>query len=427
MVTIRRCLGDLPPELTQQIASNISPSSLLDFRQTCKRFNTETLDHFIKHFFTTRCFILERRSLENLVEISRHDVFGPAVHRLHVVLNHISTKHETLMFNDSFALFEVDPGPNWEAHQRFLDEQSDMASTGLDIAYLSAAMANFINCRAIYVMDWGSSEQESPPWGLSQLENEIRFELEPWVMRPSGVVFAKRAIVALLSAVIGSRLALERLRIDLAHFPFTQFSVPSSLPHTALCIPQLLAIRTPDALRHVSTLHLLLSSEHMEDIELGLVSNGWASDVADFIHLFPSVSDLTLQVHTPREDSNYINLWEISTIYIPVLKSLVLSGFEGEGGDLVDLLRRHGASLNDLDLGNINLVQSESNWSDIVQVVRDELGDCKIQITDCEFEGQYLEIADYSCADFSSFIAFLQATTREELTELHDKVVDLEI
>lgn len=211
MVTIRPCLGDLAPELIQQIASNISPSSLLDFRQTCKRFNNETLDLFLENFSTTRCFILERRSLENLVEISRHEVFGPAVHCLHVVLTHISTKHETLMFNDSFALFEVDPGPNWEAHQRCLDEQSDMASTGLDIAYLSAAMANFINCRAIHVMDWGSSEQQSPPWGLSQLESELRFELEPWVMRPSGVVFAKRAIVALLSAVVGSRLALEAL------------------------------------------------------------------------------------------------------------------------------------------------------------------------------------------------------------------------
>lgn len=165
----------------------------------------------------------------------------------------------------------------------------------------------------------------------------------------------------------------------------------------------------------------------MQDIELGLVSNGWASDVAKFIHLFPSVSDLSLQVHAPMEDSNHINLWQLSTMYVPNLKSLVLSGFEGEGGDLVCILRRHVASLNDLNLGNINLAQSERNWSDVVQVVRDELNDCKVQITDCEFEGQYLEIPDYSCADPSSFISFLQATTREELTELYDKLVDSEV
>ncbi|KXH69157.1 hypothetical protein CSAL01_08370 [Colletotrichum salicis] len=303
-----------------------------------------------------------------------------------------------------------------------------MASTGLDVAYLTAAMTNFTNCRTIFIGDWGCSlsRPESPPWGLSRLQNEICFELEPWILRPSGVVFAKRAITALLSSVIGGRLPLEHLQIDFAHFPFTPFRMPSSIPHTALCIPQLLAIQAPGALHSVSKLHLSLSSEYMEDIEPGLGTNGWDSDVADSVHLFPSVSDLAVKVCRGLEDSNSINLWDLSMLHAPNLKTFVLQGFEGEGGDLADVLRRHGASLNDLALDNIKITQSESAWSTVVQVVRDELSGCNIQLTDCAFEGYYLEIPNFSCADSSSDNSFLQATTHGELTDLYDKLVDLE-
>lgn len=83
-------LLSLPTEITALIACQLSANDFFHFRQICRSANSRTLSLFAKQYFPRRYVMLERRSLENLVRISRHRVLGPSVYTLDICIDHFT-------------------------------------------------------------------------------------------------------------------------------------------------------------------------------------------------------------------------------------------------------------------------------------------------------------------------------------------------
>lgn len=76
---IPRTLDMLPPEMLIQICDFADPKSLIALRRTCRIISQCALTPFCNVHFSERRHILSRHSLEELVKITAHPVFGPFV------------------------------------------------------------------------------------------------------------------------------------------------------------------------------------------------------------------------------------------------------------------------------------------------------------------------------------------------------------
>jgi len=83
-------LDDLPPELIDNVASNLG-SSLLQFRLVCRKYNLDSLHAYKTVFFSAKRFTIYRSSsLQAMVEIANHEVLGPALETLILGTDHYS-------------------------------------------------------------------------------------------------------------------------------------------------------------------------------------------------------------------------------------------------------------------------------------------------------------------------------------------------
>jgi hypothetical protein len=81
-------LLQLPNEALAIILDGLDAQGFSALRLTSKHANSATLVAFTRQYFKTRYVMLSRLSLENLVEIARHPVFGPAVRTLEICTDH---------------------------------------------------------------------------------------------------------------------------------------------------------------------------------------------------------------------------------------------------------------------------------------------------------------------------------------------------
>ncbi|TKA32769.1 hypothetical protein B0A50_00994 [Salinomyces thailandicus] len=65
-------LLQLPPELLLRISDHLTTTELGHLRQTCKHVESTLFDTFAKEFFTKRQFMLEKVSLQALIDIANH-------------------------------------------------------------------------------------------------------------------------------------------------------------------------------------------------------------------------------------------------------------------------------------------------------------------------------------------------------------------
>ncbi|KAK3064033.1 hypothetical protein LTS18_010741 [Coniosporium uncinatum] len=90
-------LDDLPPELIDNVASNLG-SSLLQIRLVCRKYNLDSLHAFKTIFFSAKRFtIYIRSSLQVMVEIANHEVLGLALETLILGTDHYSANCTDVM------------------------------------------------------------------------------------------------------------------------------------------------------------------------------------------------------------------------------------------------------------------------------------------------------------------------------------------
>ena len=83
-------ISHLPVEMLCSIASLLDVQDFTSFRQTSRVMHNSTMPQFATQYFKRRYIFLQRHSLEALINIARHPVFGPTVHTIDVSIAHIT-------------------------------------------------------------------------------------------------------------------------------------------------------------------------------------------------------------------------------------------------------------------------------------------------------------------------------------------------
>lgn len=83
-------ISHLPTEMLCSIASLLEAQDFFSFRQTSRVIQNSTISQFATQYFKRRYILLQRHSLEALINIARHPVFGPTVHTLDISIAHIT-------------------------------------------------------------------------------------------------------------------------------------------------------------------------------------------------------------------------------------------------------------------------------------------------------------------------------------------------
>ncbi|KAK4032187.1 hypothetical protein C8A01DRAFT_50966 [Parachaetomium inaequale] len=83
-----------PNEILFLIAGSLDSKSLCNLRLVSRNLNGVALPAISKRCFETRYVMLQQYSLESLIEISRHPVFGPALMKLTICIDHLTEDPE---------------------------------------------------------------------------------------------------------------------------------------------------------------------------------------------------------------------------------------------------------------------------------------------------------------------------------------------
>lgn len=163
----------LPLELLVAVSTHLSTEELGFLRLTCKRVEKSLYSWFADEFFTKKQFMLTHKSLQTLIDISRHETLSK--HLTHVII----ATNIYAAFPYTFRL--PDQAANWT--QGFYDQQSLM-STGYDRDMLTEAFENLENLQVVGIRDFNANNRRRDgnnaswsSWGAPAVLRETGMEL----------------------------------------------------------------------------------------------------------------------------------------------------------------------------------------------------------------------------------------------------------
>jgi hypothetical protein len=100
---IPSALLQLPTEMIEFIVVYLPTKDLLSVRLSCPRLERKTLRFYARKHFTTRNIVFTKYNLQTLIDIARHEVFGPQVRELVLVKRprpHAPLQHQECTHGD---------------------------------------------------------------------------------------------------------------------------------------------------------------------------------------------------------------------------------------------------------------------------------------------------------------------------------------
>ncbi|KAK3623818.1 hypothetical protein LTR56_021372 [Elasticomyces elasticus] len=86
-------LSGLPPELFELVAEEVDSEDLFALRSTCREIGHKDHRTFLDVHFSSKAFLLSSpESMRMLVDLSKHNIFGPAIQRINLHVQMISTQ-----------------------------------------------------------------------------------------------------------------------------------------------------------------------------------------------------------------------------------------------------------------------------------------------------------------------------------------------
>ncbi|KAL0930007.1 uncharacterized protein CTRU02_208391 [Colletotrichum truncatum] len=444
----QQALINLPAELITEIFYHLlspDPKHLRDyqnFRETCKTIAEATSSAFKARFFRIRYVMLEKESLLNLVNISRHHILSQAVEVVELCVDHLIQpkdymSHEELEIcglKDEYDFFRVRNGEvvllgddSWEQIiQTYKDgwqEQTEFFSQRQHMSYLAIALTNLKNCKAIGISD------HTRPWGAFKLGRRIGVLPNRFIsdFLPNSMVHALVVIRTLFFALIKSRLPIEEIYIE---FGDMMEGCTSVIPRM-LSLPSSLAKAVKSEITTITKLSLVInpkdSDNHFsQEIRKFFAENDpvqeekydWQSDFHSFSSLFPALTDITLFFNYCEEKQQFPGLSE--SLYIPLLQRLCLEYLDCTRDELLTLLRRHQNTLRRLTLENVKITtQGLDAWSFLIQTLQNEFRLDELEIRGCGIDDCDFNI-DFDLPDR------LSAHTSEEMNLLQKEILQVE-
>jgi hypothetical protein len=397
----------LPAELVGLVAQQCDSETFFNLRQTCRWINDLTLAVFTNTYFSTRAVMLQRQSLEVLLQISLHPVFGPAITTLVVTMQHFLDNEEIAYLLDTDQIMtteeenrlltrelrqarrgerssnnsdESDEGSDEsdvlaierdrEAYHRGFRDQTSLQQLGLDAAYLVSIMDRLPNCASVEIGG------DDCGWGSTLIERSCGIRLH-WGMEAeehhSSTIFITRAFQLVLGALHISSIEIHNLWITL-----------TDVSDLMLALPGLDTTMLRDRFRTIS--HLKLGQLHMGQ------STAEPPHLAGFLSLFSSLQIFVLKI---VNDSFGTRTSEIfgNVIRIPNLKKLSLRGGSWTGSMLSQLVLRHQATLTEVQFRSINLIGENHAWVSVLRSIK-VIPSIQITIQYCRCNRRHIRLED---------------------------------
>ncbi|KAF4488887.1 hypothetical protein CGGC5_v004739 [Colletotrichum fructicola Nara gc5] len=407
-------LTNLPAETVGCISEYLESLDLLSLRSACRALADKTSGPFQDRFFRTRYIMLERQSLQNLVEISRHPVLRYAVQVVELTTDHLvappdymsRADYEMCGINDEYDCIRLGDGEtlslgddSYEAViERYRAEwggyRDFLLTKGGWIRDLVEALSNLPRCKAVGIDD------NVRPWGALQLGRRIGTFPNRFVtpFQAQSMVFATTLIRALFIGLLHSRHAVERLYLQ---FGDLKTGCTSVTPRMLSTIPV-----SADTLRNrlapIKTLLLVVNpNSHENTFDKGvkkLVSNtdpiqtadsDWCPEFCGFLRLFPTLTNLALHFNPRDERQQFPRLSE--DLRIPGLRSLRVEFVDCTRDELMILLEGHRDTLRELTLESVDITGGgRKTWSSLLRSLQRSLRLEAIDLGDCMVDGFYL-------------------------------------
>ncbi|KAH7066787.1 hypothetical protein BKA63DRAFT_127820 [Paraphoma chrysanthemicola] len=164
----------LPLELLVAVSSYLTTPDLGALRLTCKQAEKSLYEWFAEEFFTKKQFMLTYKSLEALIDISKHVGFSKKL--THVIIATNAYSDIPLRFRDS------------EAAERFIEGAEDhkvLLSTGVVRDMLTEAFKNLENLHTVGIRDFNNDKRRRDgigaswsSWGATTVYRETGVELQ---------------------------------------------------------------------------------------------------------------------------------------------------------------------------------------------------------------------------------------------------------
>lgn len=365
-------------------------SSLYNLRLASRALNELVLPTLVEQRFRTRCVMLWQDSLEELDEISRHPVFGPAMRHLKISIVHLLHDHHAEHGDTDIAVEgeEMDDSDEGQAiiqrnmrhlilerdhagteqegepdgteengvrtpHCLALEDQQFMTESGLNTAYLVQAMSRL-------KLETISIDRPYTQFAVATMKRKRGLEgFNDEITKPDSIRFMEQAIRAVVSAIVASKVSFWDLIIGdwMRQFSPDMLGLPRPLVR---CIQN-----NPI---HLASLGLFLEPKNMTRPD-----DEWASNLIDFITLFPSLDRLELDIVTNRGEECLRFPEFCEGLRLQWLRELVITGLRCDTPDaLASLIIGHKDTLRRISLVCTHINAGIEGWRALLTIIRDE-------------------------------------------------------
>lgn len=356
-----RTLADLPSEVITLLAIELETEDFLNLRRTCRDLNSKSFCQFLGSYFKTRYHMINRHSLQNLLEVSAHPVFGPSLHTLEICIDHLTEDppdYEPGTWIEPgrwMFLAESDTAANVneEAYKHCLEDQKRLGECGLDTAYLTRALINLSKCRAVYIND------THRPWGAASQKRQTGVRPTSSIGRVESIDYIKRTLKVVLAAIMASQVSLDLFEISPG---FNRQAIsPEMLPlWQDFHLGQSMSQPTP-----FTCLSLMI------DPKTQTHSTAWTQELLNFINLFPDLKEFSLYFYERDEDGRLGTL--SNSLRLQSLRVLSITAADCTEDVLATLFLNHKETLKEIYLDSVDIIEGKGSWTSLECTVEEKL------------------------------------------------------
>ncbi|RYP80012.1 hypothetical protein DL770_006414 [Monosporascus sp. CRB-9-2] len=380
---------------------------------------------FVRRYFETRYVMLSRSSLENLVKISQHQIFSPALKTLEICIDHLTERPNlnrvtrywgnwiralqqgSWNAQDENCLSDQEiemehPVLNHQEYNLLLEEQNFMMESGLNTAYITQALSSFSNVETVIV------NNANRPWGATTQKRLTGLFPTNDMDDYDSIEFVKRALLVTFAAIVASKVSLRELDIvagcndeaispDMLIFPKPYLQYFQSLPTS------------------LTSLSLAVSPGR----RMGQ-NDRWASDLMGFMNIFPHIQRLELGFDPRDEHKRFSHIAQV--LRLQNLQDVNINGVDCSAEDLVVFLLDHKNTLKEVTLSCIGIPGGRECWQSLLRTVRDKLFLKVLTLDYCQSGALDVFYRDGDGDNGIQLSNFIQICEREDWTDIIEKI-----
>ncbi|KAK3658773.1 hypothetical protein LTR56_001644 [Elasticomyces elasticus] len=343
-------LLSLPAELTALIAEHLPPSSdLLALRSTCRDVESHTRRTFAQANFQARTFLLcDRHSMQALVDIARHQVFGKLLHSITLAAWRVLDPEDDYRARDKHyagSRLNVLGRDMWldfrerrVAHARIFEDHHHYWNSRHWLSQISDALQTFAASRQS-LQELSFAWRNGAACGSKRLENVLGYPdcLAQIETTAQSIVHGAE----ILAAILASGCQIDRLDLETRMMSFGDLPLGQRLSHTRRLAGTTLA----SAIDGSNILNDLRSL----DLFSGCPSTGYLRNYSDtclseFLAKMPNLEHLSIKTCPCSAPEGLIQKF-LRHAFMPNLLLLDLSSSRVECTDLFRFIKPHAGVL----------------------------------------------------------------------------------